>query len=152
MKKIMFGILLLAVVMVSGCELMQEDPDFAPRFEDSFSMQLPIDTYIDSEDTRCSMADGMAFFWNEGPSDPMQFYARRDLNDDGVVTGREHCEYDFGHRAYCVLSMVDFSIVNETMDSQMIMDCGDDFDYENIFYNYEGPAFNTIAFDTICCI
>ena len=33
MKKIIFGILVLAVILISGCELMEEDPQKAAKFK-----------------------------------------------------------------------------------------------------------------------
>ncbi len=81
MKKVMFGILFLAVILISGCELMQEDPQLAAQIK-----------AIGGGATRGGVSD--SFCIDSDGGDFIQEYGY--TQDDNLDTLHDRCALSYG--------------------------------------------------------
>ena len=94
MKKIIFGILVLAVILISGCELMEEDPQKAAKFKaiggggvQPEEIIPPSDPLIDSQEVKLSYGVTTGLKTVYGDSDSIIF------DDDKVNIGGDYYDY-----------------------------------------------------------
>ena len=147
----MFGILFLAVIMISSCS-----PEMSPK---SNQLNIPGSSAgsVGGLST-CYTAHGIAASsQNQSGHDgnSWEFYSNRDINGDGTITGEEFCRYEnlhlMGMAGECVFGYDMTETHNNTQS---------EFETTTIIPCHDGPTMEQLvpvepgirSFNAVCCV
>jgi hypothetical protein len=150
MKKIMFGILFLAVIMISSCS-----PEMSPK-DRSLQLNIPSSSSGSIEGlSTCYTAHGIRVdSQNSGghSGSSWEFYSNRDINDDGTIRGNEFCRYEnlhlMGNSGECVFGYVNIYDPATDMKTSAIYPCHDGLTMEELVLPGEG----SLSYNAVCCV
>ena len=153
MKKIMFGILFLAVIMISSCT-----PEMSPK---SRSLQLNVPSIsVGAEGglSTCYTAHGVAVNsqGNGGHNgNSWEFYSNRDIDGDGGISGDEFCRYEnlhlMGSSGECVFAYGIFYDHSTDMDTSLIIACHEDLSMGDLVPPANGSG-DMFSLNAVCCV